>query len=426
MSQHNSLQSQRTNDRAADVVEPAASITLATSAVGRKLRLDPGVQRINHPHGPAGVAVTQPPAPIARELAAETLEEFVFRHGQYFDSYLATEPGRWSFWSRNRRGMISYVQRGRYVLAGGGLFAPEDHREELLGEFVEATSQRKLQVAFYNICDEALPLFRKFGFQVTKWGEEPIVDLGSCTWGGKSYEWVRRQTNFCLRNGVAAFEVQPDRLEPDQWSRTLAELHEVSAESLSHKVQAAPMKFFEGQIENHELGLRRLFIARGTYGAGRIEGFVVCNPMRNGSSWSTELYRRRTDSVRGTMAFLFHHVLKQLQNEGIRRVGMCLDPGQGCGVPLEGDSAFVRRLMHFGDRHLGLVFDVAGLRHFKTRFRPRFENRYICARSKASLGSTLAFANVCGLFNVSLPKLARACVNRVRKHASRKSLPSGD
>jgi phosphatidylglycerol lysyltransferase len=318
--------------------------------------------------------------------------------------------------------MISYVRRGRYILAGGGLFAPDDHCETLLGEFVEAASRARLHLAFYNICDEALSIFRKFGFQVTKWGEEPIVDLGNCTWSGKSFEWVRRQTNYCLRNGLAAFEVHPEGLESAQWSRTLAELREVSAQSLGHKPQAVPIRFFEGQIEDHDLGLRRLFIARNTYGAGRVEGFVVCNPMRNGRAWATELYRRRTDSVRGTMAFLFHHILQKLQEEGIRHVGLCLDPGQRCANPLPGDSALVRRSMQFGDRHLGLIFDVAGLRHFKTRFRPRFENRYICANPKATLGSTLAFAHASGLFRLSPLKLARVCIDRARKRVARQSL----
>ncbi len=73
------------------------------------------------------------------------------------------------------------------------------------------------------------------------------------------------------------------------------------------------MRFFEGRIDDHELGLRRLFIARSGNGLGRIEGTsVVCNPMDNGSRWSTEIYRHRTDSVRGTVAFLFHHLMQQL------------------------------------------------------------------------------------------------------------------
>ena len=426
MSHHSSLQTRRTSEHAAATVDVSTPVTLTAGAAGRKFRLDAGTARINPRHAAAALA----PSPLheapARDNANETLEAFVFRYGQYFDSYLATEPGRWNFWSRNRRGLISYVQRGRYVLAGGGLFAPDDHREGLLGEFVEATARRKLHVAFYNIGDEALPLFRKFDFQVTKWGEEPIVDLGNCTWGGKSFEWVRRQTNYCLRHGVTAFEVHPDNLEPQQWSRTLNEIYEVSAESLEHKPQAAPMKFFEGQIENHELGLRRLFVARSTYGAGRLEGFLICNPIRNGLSWSTELYRRRTDSVRGTMAFLIHHALQQFQTEGVSHVGLCLDPGLRCSDPLPGDSPFVRHLVKFNDRHASFLFDIAGLRHFKTRFRPRYENRYICSRPKASLGSTLAFMNVSGLLNLSLPKLAHVCLDRVRKHAARKSLAGVD
>src|SRR5262249_58169779 len=143
----------------------------------------------------------------------------------------------------------------------------------------------------------------------------------------------------------------PCQLEPEQWSRTLAELHEVSAQSLSQKAQA-PMKFFEGQFDDHELGLRRLFVARSDYGAGRVEGLVICNPVRNGSAWATELYRRRTDSVRGTMAFLFHHVMNQLQAEGVRQLGLCLDPGRGCGEARPGDSPVLRHGMQLGDRFM--------------------------------------------------------------------------
>ena len=41
-------------------------------------------------------------------------EVHVFQHGEYFDSYLATEPGREEFWSSTGEGLISYTRRGRY------------------------------------------------------------------------------------------------------------------------------------------------------------------------------------------------------------------------------------------------------------------------------------------------------------------------
>jgi phosphatidylglycerol lysyltransferase len=400
------------------LTHPAHVSKVESRLDSRSVRVVPAPKFGNGPHFLAA-AIEQV------DVDADELRQFVFNYGQCYDSYLATEPGRLSFWSPTGPGLVSYALRGKYVVVGGGLIAPDEHRSVLLREFVKFVLDRNWEVSFHNIGDADLPAFRQLGFQITKWGEEPIVDLGACTWSGKPFEWVRRQTNFCIRNGVQAFEVVPQTLEPDQWSRTFSEILEVSAESLSNKAQINAMKFFEGRIDNHELGLRRLYIARSTFGAGRIEGFLVCNPMREGAKWATELYRRRIDSVRGTMAFLIHYALQQMQAEGVQQVGLCLDPGRHCDTPLPGDSFLLRRGLQFGHRHLNVIFDVAGLSHFKGRFRPRYENRYVCTFPKVSIRSTLAFASVSGLLRVNPVKVARICFDHWRKSAARQSLATG-
>ncbi len=410
------------NDLRAPQTGPLARWT--SRATGRHLHIDRG----SAPPRPAPI---EPAESVAKRTATETpaeiesLASFVFENGGSYDSYLATEPGRLYFWSHERNGVVSYVRRGRNVLVGGGLIASADHKEELLKQFVEYAASNKLYIGFINTTDDDLPLFRKFGFQVTKWGEEGIVDLGSCTWKGKAFEWVRRQTNFCLRHGLTAFEVRPEELEPAQWSRTLAEVREVAAESLSLKPQPNGMRFFEGRIDDHELGLRRLFIARSGNGLGRIEGFVVCNPIENGTRWSTEIYRHRTDSVRGTVAFLFHHLMQQLQSEGVKQINLCLDPGRACSTPMPGDSWLIRYGWPLGEKYLSVLFDFAGLRHFKGRFRPRFENRYVCALPYVSIGVFWTFLMVLGSFRINVRQLVRVCVERIRKRAMRKTM-AGD
>jgi phosphatidylglycerol lysyltransferase len=233
---------------------------------------------------------------------------------------------------------------------------------------------------------------------------------------------VRRQSNYCRRQGVVAYETRADGHAPDQWARTLAELREVAAASLTRKIQSQGMQFFEGNIDHHDLGRRRLFVARGDGGLGRIEGFVVCNPMHGGTRWSTELYRHRPDAVRGTIAFLFHHLMQAMQDEEVRQVTLCLDPGRNSSTPRPGDSWQVRRLLQFNEKYMSAVFDVAGLRHFKGRFRPRFENLYVCSRPDVSIGSLWAFVNVLGSFQIDVQKLARVVADRFRKRHSRKTL----
>lgn len=349
-------------------------------------------------------------------------EPFIFEHGQYYDSYLATEPGRSEFWSSNGQGLISYVVRRSHILVGGGLIAPNEQKPRLLRDFIEFANDKKLRIAFTNIGDEEIPLFREFGLQVSKWGEEPIVDLQSCDWKGKSFEWVRRQTNYCLRNGVRAFEVNPSNLSEEEWNSTFEEMLQVNAECLAAKSQRSEMRFYEGRIGEHQIGMRRVFLARSEEGLGRLEGFVVCNPMRGGTAWSTELYRRRQDATRGTVPFLFHSIQQQMKQEGVEQLNLCLDPGLRCGVRRRGDSPLVRLGMTWGSALMGCVFDIAGLRHFKSRFRPRYENRYVCAYPKVSIQTIRAFAEVSGLFDIDVKKLLKISADRIHKFTSRRTL----
>lgn len=397
-----------------------------TSSTGKKFRIDPGVAL---PERSSPLRVQEPtsspkPSTSSEFLTGDTLEKFVAKYGQNYDSYQATEPGRLTFWSRRGLGLISYVRRGQHVLVGGGLIAPEEHKETLLREFVEQSERDKLHVAYLNIGERDRPLFEKLGFHITKWGEEPLVDLEGLSWSGKAYEWVRRQTNYCQRNGVVMSEVRQRDLEPQEFARIMAEVREVAAESLSLKAHPAGMKFLEGNIETHDLELRRLFIARSAQGQGRIEGFVVCNPVRNGAAWATEMYRHRLDSVRGTVAFLFHQLMEQMRQEGVEQVGLCLDPGRGCQSAESGESWLIRRGWGFAENYLGFLFDFAGIRHFKSRFRPHYESRYVCGKTPPTVPFMWMFLSSLGCLQFSCKNIIRIGLERVRKRAVRKTLVS--
>ena len=370
------------------------------------------------PHFPISVSLN-----ISREeeVSSLWLEEMAFRYGRYYDSYLASEPGRELFFSSGRRGFLSYTRVGKYLLVGGGLISPEAHKEELLAEFSQFLAENRLRTAFHNIDDQEAPLFHKYGYEVTKWGEEPVLDLGDITWSGSAFEWVRRQTNFCLRQGVRAYEARLEDMSAMQWSRTLGEMLEINAQCMTTKPQAEDMRFFEGRIDTHSMGHRRLFLARSEYGRGRMEGFVVCTPMLNGTMWSTEMYRHRLDGVRGAVPFLIQHLVDQFQSEGAQRVGLCLLPSLRCGTPIPGDSFLIRYTMQLSNL-LPFIMDLPGLQHFKSRFRPRYENRYVCISPKANLGNVIAFIKVFGSFNVSFTKLARILLERTRKRLARKTL----
>ena len=357
-----------------------------------------------------------------RRTAADRIEQFAFRYGRSYDAYLATEPGRELFWSRNGRGVVAYARRGRYLHVGGGLLADDVDKPQLLTELVEYATGRKLVLSFYNIPTEDLPLFRRFGFQVTKWGEEAVIDLAGQTWGGKAFEWVRRQSNYCRRQRMAFSECRRQTLAAHEWTRLTREMTEIAGASPDDKPQSEELRFMQGSFDPRRLGRKRIFIARSHAGAGRMEGFLVCNPGADGKLWVFEVYRHRPDAVRGTVAFLMHEAMQVLAREGVEQVSLCMVPGLNCAQPLEGDSPLVRQAMVWGTRYFSFIFDAAGLYHFKSRFRPQFESRYVCVFPRVTLRSALAFVGLLNVLKLDVRKSLRIGADRLRKWALRSKL----
>ncbi|HEV3007266.1 MAG TPA: DUF2156 domain-containing protein [Pirellulales bacterium] len=361
-------------------------------------------------------------ADVKPGLSAELLEEYAYRYGRSYDSYLVNEPDRECFWSRDGEGAVGFRRVGKYLKVGGGLLAPEECKADLLAELVEHASRRGYFPSFYNVSDEDLPLFQEYGFQVTKWGEEAVVDLPARTWEGKAFEWVRRQTSYCLRQGLTVAECRRDELSDRAWESLMSQLDGMSAALLSAKPQAKELRFLDGSFDPKRLGRKRIFIARADEGAGRVEGFLAANPGDNGALWSFELYRHRPDAVRGTVTFLMHRAMQRLASEGVERVSLCLLPGLRATEPRPGDSALARHGIACGSRYFNFLFDTAGLFHFKSRFRPRYENRYICALPKITLGSAWALIRLLGVLDVEPRKLAKVLGHRCRKWLPRTTL----
>lgn len=332
------------------------------------------------------------PAPLRRSLDA-----LAFEHGASYDSYLVTGAGYEYFWSADERGVVAFARRGRYVNVVGRFLAPDGAKAALLDELMAFARERTFVVSFFNMTEADLPLLRSRGFQVTRLGEEGIIPLAGRTWQGGSFSWVRRQESFCTRRGVVLSEERT----------TCGELVAVARLGLAGKLQRHEMKVFHGQLDAGELGLRRLFVARSEGGRGRIEGFVLCNPCRGGREWALEMFRHRPDAVRGVVPFAMLQIMRRLAAEGVESVSLCLVPAHNVHQPLPGDSWFARWGLVAANRFAGRIYNTRGLFHFKSRFRPDLEPRYVCVWPRISLGSIWAFLRLWGLLDLDYRKILK-------------------
>lgn len=284
------------------------------------------------------------------------MERFAFEHATSAESYDIVISNGSFLQTPCKKGLVSVLQHGRYWHIPGALIAPDELKPEMVRWLKQVSEAQNTTLAAYSIGAEDAQLFIEAGYEVSKFGEEPLLDLGEITWQGKEFEWVRRQTNFCRRAGLEVVEVRDE-------SERLAmagELIQIMLEDLKPRTYPQPLRLLEGQFDPALLFRRRLFLARST-ASGRTEGFIACSPMQNGQEWAFETYRKRSDAPRGTVPFLFRDVIDRLQAEGVSTVSLCLVPGRGMdektNTPSHWMATFALSLWY---KRLNFLFNTKG------------------------------------------------------------------
>jgi len=368
---------------------------------------------------PDGTEYYRSIAQMPAELV-ELLRQYAYQYGETYDSYLATDRHRETFWCRGRRGAVTFVRWGRrYVQVVGGLLAPQEHLETLVDDFVGFVRANRWNVTFFNISRDQLALFRRHNFQITKCGEELVVRLDKTTWCGKEYEWVRRQENYCRRLGAELCEVRPDPHDPEYRDRIAPELEEVSRQHIAATMHGKELRHFVGRFESLHLPPKRLFVARRD---SRIEAFLVCNPCMAGTMWAIEIYRRRPDAARGIVPFAILQTMRLLKAEGVAYCSLSLVPFLRCEQAVTGDSGIFRTVSVFWWRRLNWLFDMQGIYHFKSRFRPEYREMYVAAWPRVTVLSAFALGSSWGIFSFRPWRMLRHSLRKWRKRDRRRSL----
>ncbi|HXS02465.1 MAG TPA: DUF2156 domain-containing protein, partial [Pyrinomonadaceae bacterium] len=156
------------------------------------------------------------------------------------------------------------------------------------------------------------------------------------------------------------------------------ELREISAAWLKCK-GTHELGFVLGSLGLDRRSAKRYFVARAEKGTGRIEGFVVCEPIFGRSGYYLDVTRRRQDAVRGTMELLTAEILRLLREEGCEMASMGLAPLALLDDPDLLDHPVLARLMRFVYERVNINYDFKLLYRYKAKYHPHtWEPRYFC------------------------------------------------
>jgi phosphatidylglycerol lysyltransferase len=188
-------------------------------------------------------------------------------------------------------------------------------------------------------------------------------------------ELVRAATNKARRHGVVVTEHHPFAQDAEAINE---ELHAISEEWLKGRGNQE-LGFVLGSLGLERPSAKRYFIARSKNGTGRIEGFIVCEPIYGRSGYYLDVTRRRPDAVRGTMELLTAEILRLLREEGYDMASMGLAPLALLDDPDLADHPVLTRLMRFVYERVNVNYDFKLLYRYKAKYHPHtWEPRYFC------------------------------------------------
>ena len=317
------------------------------------------------------------------------LDSWVRRYGTSSNSYVLLEGPKSYFTSPNVDGFLAYQISGGIALIAGDPVCEPDQARQLIHDFAVAMMR---PVGAYQVSPQMLEAFRQEGFDDLQIGKEAVFDLERFTLAGGEMELVRAATNKARREGVVVSEHYPFALGAEAINE---ELREISNEWLKGKGNQE-LGFVLGSLGLEQPSAKRYFVARSKNGTGRIEGFVVCEPIYGRNGYYLDVTRRRSDSVRGTMELLTAEILRLLREEGCEMASMGLAPLALLDDPDLVDHPLLTRLMRFVYQRVNVTYDFKLLYRYKAKYHPHaWEPRYFCFNQRRlSLGMLYAVVHV--------------------------------
>jgi phosphatidylglycerol lysyltransferase len=304
--------------------------------------------------------------PHERQEAEGILE----RHGTSSLDYFKLWPDKSYFFSEDRGSFIAYKTSQNVAIVLGDPTGPEQELEIFTRAFMRYCTDNGWGVAFHEVLPDLIPMYRRLSMQVLKVGEEAMVDLErfrAHTAERKDFRRIRRKFE---REGYVL-----NRHAPPHPQELLDEVEEVSEEWLSLPGRRE-RGFTLGSFDRGYLRETPLFVLRDP--DEHALAFANEVPSYRKGEATIDIMRHRLEMPNGSMDYLLTKLMLALREEGHDRFDLGLAPlagiGDRPGAPLE-----ERALNQLSER-LTRFFSYKGLRFYKAKFDPDWEERFLAYR----------------------------------------------
>lgn len=276
--------------------------------------------------------------------------------------------------SSDGRAFVMYQVAGRSWVALGDPVGAGTSGDELVWVFRELSDRHGGWTVFYQASRERLGLYVDLGLAALKLGEEARVPLGDFSLAGRARAELRQAHRRALRDG-ASFEFVTSARVPQLMPR----LREISSAWLAEKATAEKHfsvgAFAPSYLSRFDVGV----VLRGDQPVA----FANLWKTRTKRELSVDLIRFGPEAPRSAMDFLFIELMLWAREHGYAWFNLGMAPLAGLEEhPL---APAWHRIGNFVFRHGEHFYNFEGLRHYKAKFQPVWEAKYLVAPAGAAL-----------------------------------------
>jgi len=262
-------------------------------------------------------------------------------------------------------GIAYHVTRGVALVVGDPFGNPKRFRS-LGTSFQEFCFVNDWRLAFIHVSDKNRRLYGKLGLHMQKLGEEAVVDLR--VFSGHANDKYFRQ----IRNRFSKQGFSVELLEPPYTDRLLASLKAVSDDWLTRPGRAE-RRLTMGYYTAEYMQQCQIAVVRDA--KGELQGFINVVPTFEPGTANYDMLRCRADAPGNCNDFLLLGLIEILQERGYTTLNLGLAPLSG--LDTKGETASViDSALRFVYISSGRFFSFEGLRRFKAKYQPDWEDRY--------------------------------------------------
>lgn len=266
-----------------------------------------------------------------------------------------------------QRGLCLYRVHGPYLVVFADPVVRAADRAEFLDALFRFAGELDRRPLFYQVSPDWIPPLHDRGYIFFKLGEEALVRLDRVTTEGPAGKMYRQILKRAERDGVR-FRV----LAPFEVEQRLEELQKISDDWLASKA-VVERQFSIGFFDRAYLSMYPCAVVE-EIGTGRIIAFanLLRGPMR--VELSVDLMRYRSDAPK-VMDFLFVSLFFHAKEQGYAWFNLGMAPLASVGVTRGAHAR--ERLASVLFQHGEHWYNFQGLRHYKQKFEPDWQPRYM-------------------------------------------------